>query len=66
MLQDDIAFIRDVLQRERAWREIVFAGRNKRDQKVGEIDQALDALSRIEARLKETHPGEFLQQEVLL
>jgi len=65
MLTDDITCIRQVLQRERKWRVKVFNG-HQRQQKVGEIDQALQALSRLEAHLRQSHPEGFLQQKSLL
>lgn len=65
MLINDIETIRQVLLRERRWRESVFSG-DRRLRKVAEIDCALTALDRIEAHLRETNPTQFLEQETLL
>jgi len=46
-----IEHLKDVLRRERQWRDRVFRGR-QHDHKVGEIDQALGVVHAIEAALK--------------
>ena len=46
--------IRELLERERAWRFAVFTGR-RRVEKVAEVDQALAALDRIEEKLRELY-----------
>ena len=59
MLAQDIQTIRQVLTRERAWRESVFSG-DRKLRKVAEIDCALQALQRIEDHLTTT--GQILVQ----
>lgn len=64
LLSQDIQTIRDTLNAERSMRKIVFSGR-KRDIKVAEIDRALMALDRVEKRLKEAFPDQFVTQGAL-
>ncbi len=49
---EEIEIIRELLEKERAWRFAVFTGR-RQTEKVAEVDQALAALDRIAEKLRE-------------